>query len=147
MTLRYRRTAREADRVQASDEDIEKLLGNPDGTLERWFESFLSTEEPGLILTGGETPPIKRIREIFDRWFDRRRAQLKEILCDRLGYGSLSSSQRSGGEVVVVGIIATAIAASPFPDAVDPVLTATLLITRRKLDHLCGNDVPPTGDS
>lgn len=123
--------------MQANDEDIARLLDNSDETLQRWYERFLSEEDSELILAGGESPPPDRIREIFDRWFDRRRNLLRVLLCGRLGYGSLSSGKRTTGEIAVIAVVSSILASSPLPEAVDPLLTATILVGRHKLDRLC----------
>jgi hypothetical protein len=123
--------------LQASDEDIAKLLDNSDDTLQRWYERFLSEEDSELILAGGESPPPDRIRAIFDRWFERRRTVFRALLCGRLGYGSLSSGTRTTGEIALIATVSSILATSPLPDAVDPLLTATILVGRHKLDQLC----------
>lgn len=123
--------------MQASDEDIAKLLDNSDDTLQRWYERFLSEEDSELILAGGESPPPDRIRAIFDRWFERRRTVFRVLLCGRLGYGSLSSGKRTTGEIALIAAVSSILATSPLPDAVDPLLTATILVGRHKLDQLC----------
>jgi hypothetical protein len=129
--------------LQASDEDIAKLLNDQDVTLEQWFDRFMVTEEPDLVLAGGERPPPHRIREIFDRWFERSQDRLRHLLCGRLGYGELSQAERSTREITVVAVVASAIAVSPMPEAVDPMLTAALLVSRQKLDTLCDGYQPP----
>lgn len=117
------------------------LLENQDETLARWFRSFMSTEEPDLILTGGQ-PSAGRVGEVFDRWCRRSREQLRRLLCDQLRYRTLTADQRSYGEVATVAVVAACLVASPLPQAVDPVATAVLLVTRRSLDGLC-DGAPP----
>jgi hypothetical protein len=132
--------------LSASDEEIAGLLADHDGTLARWFAAFMAAEEPGLILTGGDTPSPGRIGQVFDRWVRRSRDQLRRLLCDRLRYRSLTADQRSYGEVATVAAVASCLAASRLPQAVDPVATAALLVARRALDGLCDGataDPPP----
>lgn len=127
--------------MSASDDEIARLLANQDETLARWFHSFMSVEEPDLILAGGEAPPPSRVGEMFDRWFRRSRQPLQRLLCDKLRYGMLSDNQRTYGEVATVALVATALASSSLPQALDPVATAVLLVARRSLDGLCDGAV------
>lgn len=131
--------------MQASDEEIAKLLDNSDDTLQQWYQRFLSAEDSELILAGDDSPPPDRIGGIFDRWFDRRRDMLRALLCGRLRYGSLSSAKRATGEIAVVALVSSIIASASLPDAVDPLLTATLLVGRHKLDRLCDGHEPRSG--
>lgn len=124
-----------------TDEEIKKLLDDPDSALTRWYDGFMTPADPRIKLTGGPTPPPKRIMEIFDTWLSSRRSALREALCGRFNGAALERHERT--EIALVTALSVVIATIHLPEQVDPLATATLLVATRSLSRLCVDDDPP----
>lgn len=129
--------------MSASEAEIRALLADPDDLLRRWYRQYLAAEEdPELILTAGAAPPPQQIGQLFDRWFEGCRSLLRTTLCERLRYARLGEGSRQLGEVALVALVTTLLNDVAAELVVDPLSTAAVLITRRRLDHLCAADPP-----
>ncbi len=127
--------------MAAHEDEIIALLADPDKALRVWYDRFMTTDDPELILAGEPVPSARRIAEIFDRWVRRSRDQIRRAVCPE--YISLSQRNREIGEIGVIATVSTALGSLHFPIGVDPVVTAVILVSRRSLDDLCGGQ-PPT---
>jgi hypothetical protein len=128
--------------MKPSEDEIRHLLDNREEALARWYERLMAVDDEGLILAGGYQPPAARLQEIFDRWFARRRGQLRELLCSRLGYAEVSETRKELGEIAAVTIVTTLLASASDQLQVDPLATAAVLVSRRYLDLLCREVAP-----
>jgi hypothetical protein len=122
------------------EDDIRRLLEDPEQALRQWYVSVTPSKDPELVLTGGAGPSPRRIREIFNEWFSRRREDFREVICERLGYSQLGDSTKDMGEIALVAIVSSALAGSPWGSQIDPMATATILVTTRALNGLCVNE-------
>jgi hypothetical protein len=113
------------------------LIEDPDEALRQWYQTFMAPANDESVLTGGPIPALGHIGEIFDQWFERRRADLRTALCEKLGYAGLESNKREALEISTVAIISTALISSHLAGQIDPVATAVVMMSRRSLDHLC----------
>lgn len=121
-----------------NDADIEQLLADQDGALRRWYVSVTPSADPNLVLTSGSGDPSnRRIRELFNSWFARRRDGLQRVICDDLGYRRVSQNRKGVGETALVAAVSSALTISPWADQIDPVATAAILVSTRMLDTLC----------
>lgn len=129
--------------MPASEADIHRMLADPDETLRRWYARYLTAEEdPELILTSGDEPSPEQLGKLFDRWFDGCRERLRVALCQRLHYARLGERGKQLGEVALVALIATLLRDVAAELIVDPLSTAAVLVTRRRLDDLCAGHPP-----
>lgn len=128
-----------------ADEDFQALIADPDRALEQWYQGFMSPANGESTLTGGPLPSFNRIGVIFEQWVERRRDELRSLLCEKLRYIQLQPARREAMEIAVVAAVSALIASSHLANQVDPVATAALLLSRRSLDGLCdkpeGTDV------
>ena len=120
-----------------ADEDIQVLISDPDQALQQWYQGFMSPANTGSTLTGGPLPSLEKISDVFEQWFERRRNELRSLLCEKLQYMKLQPARRETLEITIVATVSALIAASHFGNQVDPVATAALLLSRRSLDGLC----------
>src|SRR5215467_15900058 len=95
-------------------EDIPRLLTAPDDALRLWYTGYLAPASSDSQLTGGHFPPLDRIGEIFDRWFNRRREELRALLCEKLGYAGFEPSRKRIVEIGLVATVAAALASAHF---------------------------------
>lgn len=121
----------------AVDEDAQSLMEDPDEALRRWYQTFMAPANDESTLTGGPLPPLSQIGEIFDQWFERRRADLRTALCEKLHYAQLHQHKRESLEITTIAVVSAALISSHLAGQVDPVATAVLLMSRRSLDRLC----------
>jgi hypothetical protein len=121
----------------AIDEEVQALMADPDGALRQWYQTFMAPANDESVLTGGPIPPLAQIGEIFDKWFERRRADLRTALCDKLRYAKLESHRRETIEISTVAIVEAALISSHLAGQIDPVATAVVMMSRRSLDRLC----------
>lgn len=129
--------------MPVSEAEIRALLADPDEMLRRWYARYQSSEEdPELILTSGGPSP-RQIGQLFDRWFDSCRDRLRDLLCHQLGYARLSEGGKQLGEVALIALVATLLSDVASELVVDPLSTAAVLVTRRRLDTLCAATEPP----
>ncbi len=126
--------------MAAREDEIIALLADPDKALRVWYDRFMTTDDPELILAGEPVPPVRRIAEIFDRWVRRSRGQIRRAVCPE--YISLSQRNRELGEIGVIAAVSTALGSLHLPFGVDPVVTAVILVSRRSLDGLCDGQQP-----
>ena len=120
-----------------ADEDVQYLIEDPDEALQRWYQAFMAPANDESTLTGGPLPPLSQIGEIFDQWFERRRADLRAVLCQKLRYVKLQPHKREALEITTVAVVSAALLSSHLAGQIDPVATAVLLMSRRSLDRLC----------
>lgn len=128
-----------------SDEEIQELISDQDKALRQWYQGFMAPANDGYTLTGGPLPSLRDIGAIFDKWFERRREELRILLCEKLQYMKIRPGGREALEITVVGTVASIIASSHLAHQVEPVATAALLLSRRSLDGLC-NKAPAGKD-
>lgn len=83
--------------------------------------------------------PLSQIGEIFDQWVERRQADLRAVLCDKLRYVKLRQGARETVEITTVAVVSAALISSHLAGQIDPVATAAVLMSRRSLDRLCGD--------
>lgn len=121
----------------ATDENVQHLIEDPNEALQRWYRSFMAPANQESTLTGGSLPSLSQIGEIFDHWFERRRADLRALLCQKLKYIKLHPRTRESVEIATVAAVSAVLASSHLAGQVDPVTTAALLMSRRSLDRLC----------
>lgn len=121
------------------EENIRGLLEDPEQALRQWYVSVTPTKDPELVLTGGAGPSPRRIREIFDEWLFRRREDFRAIICEQLGYAQVEEKTKDIGEVALVAIVSSALAASPWGAQIDPIATAVILVSTRALNSLCAD--------
>lgn len=120
-------------------EDVRELLDNEEKALAEWFAGYLTTDDQrDLILTSGSIPPLRAIAEMFEMWYEKSRSQLQDLICTP--YRSISDTGKEVGEVTLIGLISVALASHSSTLPVDPLATAVLLVSRRKLDRLCRID-------
>lgn len=124
-------------RSLAEDAEARSLLEDPDEALRRWYQTFMAPANSESTLTGGPLPALGQIGNIFDQWFDRRRADLRLLLCEKLRYARLHEHGRESLEIATIALVSTVLVSSHFVGQADPVATAVLLISRRSLDRLC----------
>jgi hypothetical protein len=124
----------------AEEDDIRGLLEDPEQALRQWYISVTPSKDPELVLTGGAGPSPRRMREIFDEWFSRRREDFKKVICERLGYAQVEDNTKDMGEIALVAIVSSALAASPWGAQIDPIATAAILVSTRALNGLCVNE-------
>lgn len=120
-----------------ANEDIEALISDQDMALQQWYQGFMSPANPESTLTGGPHPSFEKISDIFQQWFERRRNELRGLLCEKLQYMKLQPARLETLEITIVATVSTIIATSHLSGQVDPVATAALLLSRRSLDELC----------
>lgn len=126
-----------------SEAEIRGMLADPDETLRRWYAQYLAAEEdPELILTAGDGPSPGQLGNLFDRWFDGCRDRLRVALCHRLHYARLGERGKQLGEVAMVALVTTLLHDVAAELIVDPLSTAAVLVTRRRLDDLCAGHPP-----
>jgi hypothetical protein len=130
----------------ATDEDVQRLIEDPDKALQQWYQGFMAPANEESTLTGGTLPPLSQIGEIFDQWFERRRTDLRVLLCQKLRYVKLESHTRETLEIATVTAVSAALISSPLARQIDPVATGVLLMSRRSLDRLC-DDAAQTTDA
>lgn len=118
-------------------EGSDDLSNNPDEALRRWYQGYLAPANSDSQLTGGSFPPLNRIGEIFDRWFDRRRDDLRALLCGKLGYAGVDSRKKDVAGISTVAVISATLASAHFAAEIDPLATAAVLVSRHLLDSLC----------
>lgn len=99
-------------------------------------------EDPDLILSSGQIPAPREIGELFNRWFEGSRIQLRAALCERLRYARLSEGTKQVTEIALVALVATLLTDVASDLLIDPVTTAAVLVTRRRLDALCAAPAP-----
>ncbi|WP_436521937.1 hypothetical protein [Actinoplanes sp. HUAS TT8] len=122
----------------ASDDVFNRYIEDPDLALKTWYASYVSPDaDPDLILTSGDDPDPNNLRDFFDRWFSKFEGQLRVAICQGLRYERLGSGSKQLGEVALVAAVAALLAHQSGTIPVDPVATAAVLVTRRKLDKLC----------
>jgi len=121
-----------------ADEDVQILISDPDQALIQWYQGFMSPASGESTLTGGPLPSLDKLGSIFEQWVDRRRDDLRSLLCEKFGYIRMQPVRREVMEITVVAAISAVIASSHLGGQVDPVATAALLLSRRSLDGLCG---------
>jgi|SRR5215469_6399419 len=126
-----------------ADEDVQHLLDSPDEALARWYRTFMAPASDGSTLTGGPLPPLSQISAIFDQWCERRRAELRAALCERLRYVRMQPHRRETLEIAAVAAVSAALISSHLAEQVEPMATAVLLISRRSLDRLCDDQETP----
>ncbi|WP_165987022.1 hypothetical protein [Streptomyces sp. YIM 98790] len=124
--------------LQFDEEEIARSLRDSDEALRVWYTSLMSPKDDDLVLTGVPLPSFGRMGELFDQWFERNRALLRQALCGKLHKARLSAGGKDLTEVGVVAVIAAALAASSVPIPVDPLATAVVLLARGRLEKLCG---------
>lgn len=124
----------------AEKDDIRGLLEDPEQALRQWYVSVTPVKDPGLVLTGGGGPSSRRMREIFDEWFSRRRADFRKVICEQLRYAQAEDRTKEMGEIALVTIVSSALAASPWGAQIDPIATAAILVSTRALNGLCVNE-------
>ncbi len=120
-----------------ADEDFKTLIEDPDEALLQWYQGFMAPASDDNVLTGGPIPTIGQIGQIFDQWFERRRDELRRLLCDKINYVKLTDNKRETLEVSMVAVISAALLSTHLAGQIDPVATAAVLLTRRSLDRLC----------
>lgn len=128
-----------------ADEDLQALISDPNKALEQWYRGFMSPANGESTLTGGPLPSFDKIGIIFEQWVERRRDELRSLLCEKLRYARLQPARREAMEITIVAAMSTLIATSHLANQVDPVATAALLLSRRSLDGLC--DEPEATDA
>lgn len=132
-----------------ASEGIEELISDPDKALQQWYEGFMAPANNEGTLTGGPLPSLQSIGSIFEQWFERRREDLRLLLCEKLQYIKMQPGRREAMEIAIVAAVSAIIASSHLGSQVDPVATAALLLSRRSLDGLCDKipaDKDPTRD-
>lgn len=122
-----------------TDRDVQYLIDDPDEALQRWYQTFMTSANDESTLTGGLLPPLSQIGEIFDQWVERRQADLRAVLCDKLRYVKLRQGARETVEITTVAVVSAALISSHLAGQIDPVATAAVLMSRRSLDRLCGD--------
>jgi hypothetical protein len=132
-----------------TEQDFRQLIDDPDEALARWYQGFMAPANADSTLTGGALPTAGKIGEIFDQWFERRRTDLRAVLCEKLRYGKLTGGRREAAEITTIAVVSAALVSSHLAGQVDPVATAVVLMSRRSLDRLCddaGNGTAEVGD-
>lgn len=119
------------------EDDIRGLLEDPEQALRRWYVAVTPTKDPALVLTGGGGPSLRRIREVFDEWFSRRREDFRIIICEQLRYAQVAENTKEIGEISLVAVVSSALAASTWGSQIDPIATAAILVSTRVLNSLC----------
>jgi hypothetical protein len=122
---------------EMADDNVISLIQDPDEALRQWYQTFMAPANDEGVLTGGPIPQLGQIGKIFDEWFERRHADLRTVLCDKLRYAKLKSQRREAVEISTVAIVSAALVSSHLAGQIDPVATAVVMMTRRSLDHLC----------
>jgi hypothetical protein len=128
------------------DEDPQLLLEDQDEALRRWYQSFMAPANEESTLTGGILPSPEQIGDIFDQWFDRRRDELRAVLCEKLRWAKMQPPSREALEITTIAVMSAALISSHLASQIDPVATAVLLMSRRRLDRLC-DDTKPADDN
>jgi hypothetical protein len=122
------------------EENIRGLLEDPERALRQWYVSVTPTKDPELVLTGGGGPSANRIREIFDEWLSRRREDFRIVICEQLRYAQAKGDAKEIGEISLVAVVSSALAASKWGSQIDPIATAAILVSTRILNRLCAGE-------
>jgi hypothetical protein len=122
------------------EKDVKALVRDPDEALRRWYQNFMTPAGEENVLTGGPSVPIDQIAEIFDLWFERRRDELRDALCDKLRDAELQADRPETLDTSTVSMIAKTLSSTRFAGQIDPIATAVVMMSRRLLDRLCGEN-------
>jgi hypothetical protein len=119
------------------EDNIRGLLEDPEQAFRQWYVSVTPTKDPELVLTGGGGPSLRRIREVFDEWFSRRREDFRIVICEQLRYAQVAENTKEISEISLVAVVSSALAASPWGSQINPIATAAILVSTRVLNSLC----------
>ncbi|GAA2021994.1 hypothetical protein GCM10009839_19030 [Catenulispora yoronensis] len=125
---------------------IAQMLADSDQALVNWYSGFMANQDEDLVLTGVKIPSPDKLAAIFDQWCTQSRSLLQTLLCEKLGYARIEKGRREATEIGLIAVTSAALQAANLPGEVDPLTTAVLLYTRRKLDNLCPDEETATAE-